>query len=209
MNRLLLLASALVGATAAFADFPSASIDLGGNSTAANVVAYSSIAGPYAAFAAGTGSLGNDDYQADVTIMAGKPKLALDSLRFVGGVNAVNGILDFFFLDSANSNVLQSFSLQLPQAGNFIWNITGLGGMEVDPSGRLQIQARTGSMGQWFLTTTAPSVGTNNVAVGTGSGLNPQQNNAFELTGEPVPEPTTLAVLGMGVAALARRRRSK
>lgn len=207
MKRLSFLVLALGGATVAFADLPEISINLGGESLSSTQVLFSNVSAPYSAFTAATGILGQEDYQASPALMAGKPLIALSSFRFVGGVTNANGILDFFFLDSSGANVVSSFALQFATPGNAIYSITGLGGLQARANGRLQIQARTGTTGQWLMTTTAPSIGTSSLTVGTGSALNPPRDHAFEITGAPVPEPGTMLALGAGLAMLARRRR--
>ncbi|GEM_PF-1489932 len=170
-------------------------------------VVYSGIPDPYSAFARATGVLSTDDYQAATSA----PTFVLDNLQFVGGVGATNGIIDINFFNSAQTFVT-GFGVQLPQAGDFIWTISGLSNLGAIPSnGFMQLTARTGSTGRWFFTTTAPTIGTNSTAVGTGSGLNPQRNNAFQLT-SAVPEPGSVALLiGMttmgGMLVLRRRRK--
>ena len=188
----------------------SRTLDLGSGAAIQDVptVVYSGVPGPYSAFASATGVCGFDDYHASVSTSVFK----LDSLKFVGGTAAVNGRIDFQFFDSS-ANYVGGFFSNLPSAGDFIWTINGLSGLNLNipKDGILQIVAGAGSgtgsgvAGRWFLTTTAPTIGTNSVTYGTGSGLNPQRNNAFELTA--VPEPTSMVALTAGVAALLRRRK--
>lgn len=161
---------------------------------------YSSIPGPYFAFAAGAFAH-RDDY---VTSLGGPGNFTCDALRFVGGVTAVGMILDFFLLDPLN-NVVSSFGVTFPQAGNFIWTITLGAGLPAAQIGQFQIQNRAGSTGQWFMTTTAPSVGTNNALAGHGSTLTPPGYGAYEL--QNLPAPGALALLGLGGLMAARRRR--
>lgn len=169
---------------------------------------YSGIPGPYTAFAAGAFTH-RDDYAA--LPLNGNDRLW--SLRFVGGVSAPGGVLDFFFLDTGatggSPTVISSFAVALSQAGDFIWTITFNPSVAPRPTilqnGGLQIQTRAGTTGRWFFTSTAPSVGGNDVAVGTGSGLTPQRNQAFEIT--TIPTPGAAALLGLGGLAMARRRR--
>lgn len=160
-------------------------------------VVYTGIPGTpgYQAFAARTGSLGFDDYQ---STMAGNFD-NISEFKFVGGVTAAGGILDINFFD-ADANAVSSVALQLPQAGNFIWTITTPGTLAAK-NGIMQIVARAGTTGQWFLTAAAPTVGTNQFGVG---GAGTTLNHAFELT---VPAPSALALLGMGGIIAGRRRR--
>ncbi len=162
-------------------------------------VLYSSIPGPYSAFAVGSFA-SNDDY---TTTTGGAGQFECDQLRFVGGVAQVGGVLDFFFLDSTGTNVISSFGVALPSAGDFIWTITGVASM-ADHTGRLQIQTRGATTGRWFMTTTAPGAGSNSLATGHGSTLSPQRIAAFEVN---TPTPGSLALLGLGGLAAARRRR--
>lgn len=155
-------------------------------------VVYSSIPGPYAAFPAGP-ALGTANY---TSVMAGASE-TLTQLRFVGGVVAADTSLLFTFFDSAAVE-LSSFTVTLPQGGNFIWTITldEADGIDVAQIGSLSIAGVDGATGQWFLTSTAASVGSQTPVSGAFI-------YAFELT--TVPAPGALALLG--VAGLAARRR--
>jgi len=166
---------------------------------------FSAMSGPYAAFPAATGSLGFDDYQ---STYADGDSFALQSMRFVGGVTTVGGIMTFDFFD-ADDNLVSTTSLGLPSAGNFIWTITfesapGLKDSDffVPASGYLQLSADALTTGQWFLSTSLPTVGTESREPGEGSLT--AQSHRFELN---VPTPGALALLGMGGIAALRRRR--
>jgi hypothetical protein len=155
-------------------------------------VVYSSIPGPYAAFPVGP-TLGTANY---TSVMAGASE-TLTQLRFVGGVAVAATSLRFTFLDSAAVE-LSSFDVTLPQGGSFIWTITldETDGISVAQIGSLSVSGVDGATGQWFLTSTPASVGSQSIVT----------NNlihAFELT--TVPTPGALALLG--VAGLAARRR--
>jgi len=188
--------------TAANAGFvaTAAPLDSGSGYGDRATVVYSGIPGTYSAFAAATGPIGFDGYTSTV----GGPTFLLESLRFVGGVSTVGGVITFEFFDSA-SNFVSSTSASFLTAGNFIWTLTLGTPITVPSAGILQLRAAATTTGRWFFTDTAPSVGVNAVAFGSGSGLAPQRNNAFELTA--VPAPAGLALAGLAGLFAGRRRR--
>ena len=157
------------------------------------------------AFAPGTGSLGVEDYSTD----PGGVNYYVDSLRFVGGVDTVGGIVDFnFFFSGGGFN--DGFSVALPTAGNFIWTIN-FAPILIGPEGFMQIvldpsrPENFGVSGQWFLTENGVSVGSSDGA----PQLAQPFNFAFELNGEQVPEPTTAGIFALaGLGFVARRRRA-
>jgi MYXO-CTERM domain-containing protein len=169
-------------------------------------VVYSSLPGPYSAFAAATGPAGFDDY----TTTQPAEAMRVASLKFVGGVTTVGGGMTFNFYDSG-ATLYSTASLALPSAGDFIWTITfgpGNGSTStfaVPTNGFMEIIVAAGTTGRWFFTPTAPTVGGNNIAVGTGGTLAPQRYSAFELSA--VPAPGALALLGLGGLVATRRRR--
>lgn len=160
---------------------------------------YTGIPGPYSAFASAAGVMGFDDYSA-----AGESApFLLDSLRFVGGTSAAGGQVRFEFYNP-DASPAGSFTVALPTAGDSIWTITITPNIFVVPNaGFMQLNALTAT-GRWFFTSTAPTVGSNNIAVGTGSNLAPQRYNAFEL--KSVPEPASMALIALGALFLRGRR---
>ena len=137
---------------------------------------YSNIDAPsgYVAFPAGNGVLGADDY-----VSTGSGTQALESLRFVGGVELDGGTLNFEFFNAAGDTLVDAFSVALPSGGNFIWTITLGGAINVDAAGILQISTDSTSTGQWFLSSDGPTVGSEDVNfLGAGDGIN---SHNFEL----------------------------
>lgn len=170
------------------------------------VAVYTGISGPYSAFGSAPGLAGIDDYDS----IDPYPTMILGSLRFVGGVATAGDVMLFEFLDT-NAVVQNNFSIALPVGGaNSIWTITlgGNGGKDstfVIPSdGAMRITTTSGA-GRWWFTTTAPTIGANDMSVLGGSTLNPIRNHAFDLNA--VPTPGALALLGLGGLCAARRRR--
>lgn len=172
---------------------------------------FSAIPGPYGAFGAAPGLLGFDDYASTV----GAEAFLLGEFTFVGGL-ANPGRMRVEFL-TADNVLVNDFTVNLP-AGNNIWTI----GLAADPKDSTflvpaagivrmtSIQGVTGapaSNGQWFLSATAPTIGTQLTTVGsTAGGGSAAFSHRFEL--QQVPTPGTLALAGLGGVLMARRRRA-
>jgi len=150
------------------------------------------------AFPAANGGLGFDDY----TSTSGGP-IVMESIRFVGGVDSVDGVLNFEFFDAAGANLVTAFSVTFAQAGNFIWTINLGGAFTADAAGVLQISTDATSVGQWFLSAEAPTVGSEDNTFGGASGG--ALSHKFEIN--VVPAPGALALLGLGGIVAGRRRR--
>lgn len=205
--------AALAGAASGHIIVPSSNavaspIDFSGGDVGARDLTpvYSGIPGPYSGFAAAAGQASVDDY----TTTAPGPSVTLANFQFVGGVVDAGGSLTVNFYDST-STLANSFSVTLPNGGDFVWTITlgpGDGSTStfaVPSAGFAEMVVDDATTGRWFFTTTAPTVGANDVATGTGSVLSPQRNNAFAMTA--VPAPASLALLGIGGLLGTRRRR--
>jgi hypothetical protein len=124
-------------------------IALDSGATSRGTPVYSSIPGPYSALANGAFAQ-RDDY-VSVHPATGSGNFIMDAFKFAGGVTAVGGILDIFFLD-AGLNVVSSFGVTLNTAGDFIWTITPTVPAPAAIGGFMQIQTRTGTTGRWFAT---------------------------------------------------------
>jgi hypothetical protein len=173
---------------------------------ASNSVVFSAIPSPYAAFAAATGNIGFDDY--DSTLAGGSA--FLQSMKFVGGfstlpVGSTTGAMRVEFYDTTAA-FINSFTVNLP-TGNSIWNI----GLEtvanakdstflIPEAGFIQLVATGGALGQFFLSTAVPTIGTESRTLGDTA----THSHRFELT---VPAPGSMALLGLGGLLAARRRR--
>jgi hypothetical protein len=163
----------------------------------ADTVVYSHIPGPYSAFAAAN-YLGFDDY----TTAGTGPIASLNSLRFVGGVTTANTTVTFNFYNATGAVIVNSFTSTFAAAGNFIWTVSDLGGFNVNSSGILELEAEAGKTGQWFLSSSATTVGSDSRTFG--DSTNPAFQHSFELS---IPAPGSLALLGLGGIIAGRRRR--
>jgi len=164
----------------------------------ADTVVYSHLNGPYAAFAAAN-YLGFDDYATALAVSG--PTMSLNSMQFVGGVTTAGSSITFNFYNSAGTTLLNSFSSTFGTAGNFLWSVTNLGGFTVGSSGVLELVAQTGKTGQWFLSTSATTVGSDSRTFGDTTTTN---QHSFSLS---IPAPGSLALVGLGGLLAARRRR--
>ncbi len=174
------------------------SLEEGTQGATSSVYSNMDAGGGFNAFPSGNGALGFDDY---TSTSAGA--ITMESIRFVGGVDAVGGVLNFEFFDAAGANLITAFSVNFSQAGNFIWTITLGGAFTADAAGVLQITTDATSNGQWFLSDAGPTVGSeDNTFGGASGGL---LSHKFEIN--VIPAPGALALLGMGGIVAGRRRR--
>jgi MYXO-CTERM domain-containing protein len=202
------LASAIDGTiTSQSSDLQHIHINLSGQiqgSTAAEGdMRYDAIPGPYASLPAGDGQRGFSFYQ---TAGAGS-SMYLGQFQFIGGTDTAGGSITFNFYNYSGSgtefgSLANSFSVELPQAGtSFLWTITLDPGFEIPTLGAIEMVNGTGGLSRWFLTGTAPAVGTS-----FGSPFATYPSQAFALI-EGVPAPGALALLGVAGLARGRRRR--
>lgn len=168
---------------------------------------YNAQAGPYASLPVGTGLRGWTAYQ---TIASpSSSSFFLGQLIFVGGVDVAGTEVEFDFYqwDTGSSTpgaFVDSFSVALPQAGAFIWTITLDPGFAIPTLGYVEMNVAldAGGQGRWFLTTTAPSVGTALATFGSPT----YASQGFTMV-EGVPAPGAIALLGLAGLAGSRRRR--
>ena len=186
-----------------------------GGARTADYANYSNLDTPGATFtyvsgAPTGGAVSSDDFTTSPNAAA-----TLDHFTFVGGVQPAGGVAFMTFFSSLGS-VVDSFAMQLPYGGTYIWTITNSGGTSMGVSlpanGFVQMWANDGvltaypiTQGIWGMSTDNPTIGsTGTVYPGfTTTGGTSFQHN-FEML---VPEPGTLALFGMGVLTLVVRRR--
>lgn len=204
------------------------------NQTRADIVAFDTVPGPYAGFAAiNNGTLARnapffglpgEDYIMDLsgTNAPGATIRELTSMQFVGGVALApgtlgtfnQGVLDFTFFD-AGGTAFSSFSATLGTAGNFIWTINLTPGFFIPTNGFLDVSidasdpnnldtAGNNLVAQWFIGS-AEVTGTSPQDA---TNVAPGRDHSFQLT--VVPEPATAGLVGLLLlgGCFTRRRRS-
>ncbi|MBX3363278.1 MAG: PEP-CTERM sorting domain-containing protein [Phycisphaeraceae bacterium] len=122
----------------------------------------------------------------------------LQFLRFVGGVSTVGDRLNFYYFN-AGGNFVDGFSVAFGQAGlTFIWTITINSDVFVPKAGFLVIESAATNTGpaNWRKKNVPPAIGTT-----TGDVFR------WNMEVSDVPAPASLALLGLGGLAAARRRR--
>jgi hypothetical protein len=164
-----------------------------------------------------------DDY---TTIGGTTGTVTMTKFVFAGGVSVANGALGFEFFNPDGSDSNQGFAVQLASAGTKIWTITLSTPVVIPSSGFVILQpviagvltgvpGSTATFGQGNvvdvgsndLTITAATTDANVLSTGAFINSGPQLL-AFEIQGNPVPEPTAALAAAPAVMLLGRRRRA-
>lgn len=172
----------------------------------------------YVAFGNNSGTIALEDYQLEGFSSGDTTVVALNTMRFVGGVDTAGSTLDFQFFESADGTgtIFNSFSVQLGQAGDFIYTIN-------NPSGTLTTIPVNGSILVAYNAARPENTGGGRIFISQepslpaglspgnpfnipGSGPNGEQRNfAFEFTTSPEPSAFVLVML-LGLIAIHLRR---
>jgi hypothetical protein len=174
--------------------------------------------GGYFSVSGTAGPVSFDYYNTNVTgetdPLIGQSGLGMDEFTFIGGVDAVGGILFFDFFDVTGTTNVDGFGISLPQAGNFIWsiNITN-DDVFINDEGLVQMTADDGTFGGgipttgvFFLSDANPTIGTWDAAQSagfTGGPFDAPLSHKFEIV--YTPEPTSLVLLGLAGLLIRRR----
>jgi hypothetical protein len=180
---------------------------IGGGYNPRGIAVYDSLAGPFSSFGANTGMVGYDDYGTAVS----DNSMPLAQFKFVGGVTNANEQATFNFYTTSHT-LVNTFSVAFPQGGAFTWTVTfgtlpdgGDSTFMVPNNGFVEMVVASNATGRFFMTTTSPSVGTNDLLVGSPAERGLERYQAFGLI--VAPAPGSLGLLALGGLAASRRRR--
>jgi MYXO-CTERM domain-containing protein len=192
---------------------PADQVSVGGYDQRSTVTTvHSAMTGPFAAFPSAPGALGFEDYD---SIEPGNT-FPLAQFAFVGSLVNAGTVRGNFY--TAAAVLANSFDVNLPASTGTIYTVTlgannGKDSTFIVPSfGFVELvtvpsaPGVAAAAGRWFLSPSAPTIGTQSAAVGSTAGSpNSVLSHRFEL--RAVPTPGALALLGLGGLVAARRRR--
>ena len=169
--------------------------------------------GPLHYISAQSQSVSGDDFNKGPPPDPNQP-VPLAGFSFIGGVSAANQVLLVTFFSSSGPSTypipLASFAIQFPYPGIYAWTINLSQPYNIiNRGGTVMMWADDGSVvtpstGIWAFDTGLPTVGTTGPTYPGFTHEGVPENHKFAIF---IPEPGTLALLGMGVMILVPRGR--